>query len=203
MLLHLLPTIALQGKYINAMTDDEFFLFCQENKQLRIERNHLGQIIIMSPTNSKTSLTNSKLNFLVNIWNHKDQKGLVFDSNGGFTLPDTSVFAPDVAWVSLEKWNSLTEEEKEKFAPICPEFIVELRSKTDVLKTLKEKMVRWIDNGVLLAWLIDPIQKKTHIYRQDGSIEIVNGLDQKLNGENVLEGFELDLSELFKDAERA
>jgi len=199
MLLHHLSPIALQGKYMSSMTEEEFFHFCQENKQLRIERNYSGQIIIMSPTNSKTSLLNSRLNFLLNTWNYQHKKGFVFDSNGGFTLPDSSVFAPDVAWVSLKKWQALTEEEKEKFAPICPEFVVELRSKTDVLKTLKEKMVQWIDNGVLLAWLIDPAQKKTHVYRQDGSIEIVEGFDQTLSGEKVLEGFELDLAELIAE----
>ena len=198
MLLHLSP-IALQGKYMSAMTEEEFFHLCQENKQLRIERNHLGQIIIMSPTGFNTSVYNSKLIYLLNAWNYQDKKGIVTESNGGFRLPDSSIFAPDAAWISLERLKPVKKEEKDKFLPACPEFVVELRSKSDVLKTLKEKMVRWIDNGVLLAWLIDPTQKKTYVYRQDGSIEIVEGFEQKLSGEKVLEGFELDLGELIDE----
>ena len=120
----------------------------------------------------------------------------MFDSSTGFTLPDRSVFSPDASWISLGNWNALTEEDKNKFAPICPEFIIEVRSKFDSVQDLKNKMVKWIANGATLAWLIDPIEEITYIFRSDGSMETVLGLDNKLTGEDPVKGFELDLSRL-------
>ncbi len=131
----------------------------------------------------------------------KKRLGLVADSSTGFNLPDGSMRSPDASWISLELWQTVPEEAKSKFPPICPEFVVELRSDSDSdsLNELREKMQRtWIANGAKLAWLIDPQNQQTFIYRANGSIEIVEGFDKMLSGENVLEGFEFDLKLLGK-----
>lgn len=175
------------------MTDEEFFNFCQQNPDLRMERDHNKQIYIMAPTGYYTGGLNSGIFGELYIWNRKSNMGKVFDSSTGFTLPDKSVFSPDAAWVSNDKDIMLTQEQKKKFAPVCPDFIIELKSPSDTLKKLKTKMLKWIENGAQLAWLIDPESKKVFIYREDGSVAIVQGFTNKLSGENVLPGFELDL----------
>jgi len=187
-------TYLITGKFLEGMTSEEFFHFCQENETLHFERDEKGNIIVMAPTGSETGSKNSEFTADLVNWNRKNKLGKVYDSSSGFTLIDGSNRSPDAAWVSLQKWNALTEAEKKVFAPICPEFIVELRSETDRLKYLQNKMKMWIKNGAQLAWLIDSIEEKTHIYRKDGSIEIVNGFDKVLSGENVLQGFEFDLN---------
>ena len=186
----------LTGQYLQRMTDEDFFDFCQSNDEWSFERDANKNILFMPPTGSLTSHLNNNINYQITHWNRTSKTGKVFDSNGGFTLPDGSQRAPDAAWVSNEQWNQLSQEDKEKFAPICPEFIVELRSKNDNLDFLKDKMQMWIRNGVQLAWLIDPQSETTYIYRNNGSIDVVEGFDKKLLGELVLPDFEFDLSEI-------
>jgi Uma2 family endonuclease len=177
--------------------DDEFYTFCQENETLRFERDAQGNIFIMPNTGGKTGRLNSKLTARFEIWNEKAQLGEVFDSSTAFKLPTTAVRSPDVAWISSERWNALSEKEQTQFPPLCPDFVLELVSVTDDLKTAKSKMQQeWIANGCRLAWLIDPHGQTVHIYRENGEIQIVSGFDKKLSGENVLEGFELDLAPL-------
>jgi Uma2 family endonuclease len=120
----------------------------------------------------------------------------VFDSSTGFTLPDRSVFSPDASWISLEKWNAIPAKDKDRFAPICPVFVIEVRAKSDNLDTLRKKMEVWITNKAALAWLIDPIEKNCYIFREDGSGETIKGFDVPLRGEGPLSGFELDLSSI-------
>jgi Uma2 family endonuclease len=120
----------------------------------------------------------------------------VFDSSAGFTLSDRSVFSPDASWISKDRWNSLSDEDKNTFAPLCPEFVIEVRSKSDSLQDLKRKMGVWIANNAQLAWLIDPIEKKSYIFLPDGSIREIEGFDKRLIGERPVEGLELDLSSL-------
>lgn len=187
-------TYLIKGKFFEGMTSEQFFHFCQENETLHFERDEKGNIIVMPPTGSKTAYKNSSINGKLFIWNEVNAKGYLFDSSSGFTLQDGSNRSPDASWISKQKWEALTEDEKETFAPICPEFIVELRSKSDRISFLKEKMNMWINNGAHLAWLIDPIEEKAYIYRKDGSIQIINNFETKLSGEDVLENFELDLS---------
>jgi Uma2 family endonuclease len=176
------------------LTDDELFRICSANKELRIERDELGQLIIMSPVGSLSSNKNFILNSIFGIWAeaHADL-GLGFDSSGGFMLPDRSMRSADAAWIKKDRWEALSLEAKEKFAPICPDFIIELRSKSDSLNELKKKMERWIANGCLLAWLIDPIEKKAYIYKPKSPVLEITDFQKRLSGENVLPGFELDL----------
>jgi len=178
----------------DSLTDDELFRICTANKELRIERDESGQLILMSPAGSFSSNRNFILNGLFSQWveSHLDL-GYAFDSSGGFILPDNSMRSPDTAWIKKDRWDSLTVEAREKFAPICPDFIVELRSKSDSLSQLKKKMEAWITNGCELAWLIDPIERKAYIYKPNAPMRELNDFSGKLSGENLLPGFELDL----------
>jgi len=179
------------------MTDDELFAFCAANKELRIERDEEGQLIIMSPAGSFSSKLNFKLNALFGNWVEANSNlGVGFDSSGGFTLPDRSMRSPDIAWIKKERWEAISLVQQEKFAPICPDFVIELRSKSDSLSQLKNKMEKWIANGCELGWLIDPIEKKSYVFKPDNRVQEVDGFDKKLDGGNLLPGFTLDLKRL-------
>ncbi|MFM6280994.1 MAG: Uma2 family endonuclease, partial [Dolichospermum sp.] len=162
--LEILPMV-LQMLPNMVMTDDQFFDFCQLNRHFRIERNQIGGLFIMSPTGSETEERNFNLIVQLGIWTKQDGTGVGFGSSGGFTLPNGAVRSPDAAWIKRTKWEIIPAEKRKKFAPICPEFVVELRSENDSLSTLKEKMQEYIDNGTQLAWLIDRKQRKVFIYR--------------------------------------
>ena len=185
--------IEVKGPFSDDMSDEEFFNFCIQNDNQRIERDHNRQIYIMAPTGFETGNFNSDINAELNFWNRKFKKGKVFDSSTGFTLSDSSIFSPDASWISNDRMLNLSKEEKKKFAHVCPNFIIELKSPSDTIIQLKNKMLKWMKNGCELAWLINPDKQEAHIYRSNGSIEILNGFDRKLSGENVLPGFELDL----------
>ncbi|MFM6039193.1 MAG: Uma2 family endonuclease [Sphaerospermopsis kisseleviana] len=178
------------------MTDEQFFDFCQLNRDFRIERNQFGDLLIMSPTGSETDERNFNLTVQLGIWTKKDGTGVGFGSSGGFTLPNGAVRSPDAAWIKKERWEAIPTEQRKKFAPICPDFVVELRSETDSLKTLQEKMEEYIENGVKLAWLIDRKQQKVYIYRPSQPLEELDH-PQTLNGEDILPGFVLDLREIW------
>jgi Uma2 family endonuclease len=151
----------------------------------------------MSPVGSFSSNKNFKLNFLFASWvETHPELGYGFDSSAGFTLPDLSMRSPDAAWIRKERWDNLSTKEQKVFAPICPDFVIELRSESDSINALKEKMIEWVKNGCRLGWLIDPIQQKSYIYESEGSIFEIDGFDKKLSGESLLPGFELDLSRL-------
>ena len=184
----------LPGK--ETMSDEELYQFCLANKHLRIERDENKQIIVMSPIGGRTSKRHVKFVSALDQWNDKYKLGEVFDSSGGFTLPDESMRNPDAAWVLAEKWNGLSAEQQERFLPFAPDFLVEVQSPTDRLKSAQQKMSKWIQNGVRLAWLIVPKQETVFIYRADGTVDKVEGFDKKLSGEDVLPGFEFDLSVL-------
>ncbi|MFM5889622.1 MAG: Uma2 family endonuclease [Dolichospermum sp.] len=193
--LEILPMV-LQMLPNMVMTDDQFFDFCQLNRHFRIERNQIGDLFIMSPTGSETEERNFNLIVQLGIWTKQDGTGVGFGSSGGFTLPNGAVRSPDAAWIKRTKWEIIPAEKRKKFAPICPEFVVELRSENDSLSTLKEKMQEYIDNGTQLAWLIDRKQRKVFIYRPNcGVAELDN--PQTLTGEDILPGFVLDLSEIW------
>ena len=180
------------------MTDDEFFAFCQspEMSDKRIERTKTGKIIIMEPTGSETSSFNSEVNLEVAMWNRETHSGRTFDSSGGFTLPNTAVKSPDSSWIARERWEALPKALRKKFAPITPDFIIEILSETDSLEKTKEKMEEYMDNGCRLAWLIDRMDECTYIYRADGSREIVDSFEKTLSGEDVLVGFTLRIADL-------
>ena len=179
------------------MTDDELFAFCAANKELRIERDENGQLIIISPAGGITGNLNFKLTGIFSQWVEKNPElGYGFDSATGFRLKDKSMRSPDVSWVKKEKWEALQIEDQEKFAPVCPDFIIELRSKSDSLQQLKAKMEKWISNGCELGWLIDPRGEKTDIYVRNKPVQELLGFDKKLSGGTLLPGFELDLTKL-------
>ncbi|MBD2751299.1 Uma2 family endonuclease [Spirosoma sp. BT704] len=179
----------------DCLTDDEFYAFCQANPTLRIEREADGQIIFEMPTNTKTGLKNADLIAEVVFWNRKTKLGLVADSSAAFTLPDTSVRAPDVSWISHERWNALSDLDQDKFAKVCPDFVIELFFDTDEKYTLPKKMEKYLQNGVRLGWTIDPFTQQTTIYRPDSESEVVSFADV-LTGEDILPGFALRLRDL-------
>jgi Uma2 family endonuclease len=175
------------------MSDVEFEKFCQANPDLRIERNSNLEISIMSPNTPLSGKHGAEIIHQLVRWNSKMKKGIVFDASAGFTLPDNSILSPDASWMSNEKWNSLSDEEKEKFSHICPEFVIEVRSKTDSLKELKSKMEKWVENGAELAWLIDPKKNTCWIYKPGMEPQELSGENLIVKGESPVEGFELNL----------
>jgi len=187
-------TLPIKGDLSDSVSEKEFFDFCQQNDLWRIERDENKQIIIMPPTNATTGIKNTNLVTELVIWNRRKNSGVCFDSSTGFTLPDGSVRSPDASWLAIEKWNQLNDVERNKFAHICPDFVIELKSKSDNLKTLTSKMHKWIENGCALAWLINPENKTVFIFRESGTNDKVEGFDNILSGEDILSGFELNLS---------
>lgn len=173
--------------------DDQFFEFCQKNKQYRIERDANGIVHLMPPTGLETGDKNSNLNADLNFWKRKNNNGKVGDSSTGYKLPNGATRSPDASFISNERLSSLTPEQIRKFPPASPEFAAEIRSPSDSLSRLKEKMQEYIENDVLLAWLFDMQNECVYIYRADGSIEVKKGFDGVLSGEDVLSGFEFDL----------
>lgn len=152
---------------IAPMSREEFYAFCQANRDLRIERTATGEVIVMPPAFSDTGNRNFNLAVKLGIWAEKDGTGLGFDSSAGFTLPNGAMRSPDASWMRKEKWEALSAEEQASFAPVCPDFVIELCSKSDTLKGLKAKMEEYLENGVLLGWLIDRNNRTVHIYRPD------------------------------------
>jgi Uma2 family endonuclease len=189
-----LVALSFPGK---GMTDDEFFEFCQINQNFKIERNSKGQIIIMPLTGSETGSWNAALTAVLFNWAFQTKLGKAFDSSTGFKLPNGATYGPDAAWVSYEKWNALTPTERRKFAPVVPEFMMELRSPSDRLQPIKNKIAEFIECGCQLAWLIDPVKQRTTVYRAEGS-ETKVPFEELLTGEKVLPGFEVKLSDLFE-----
>ncbi|MBV5262221.1 Uma2 family endonuclease [Synechococcus moorigangaii CMS01] len=183
------PAIATMGKA-------EFYAFCQANPELRIEQTATGEVVIMSPATSDTGNRNFNLAIQLGIWAEKDGTGLGFDSSAGFTLPNGAIRSPDAAWVCREKWDNLSDEEKNSFAPICPDFVIELRSKSDSLKMLQAKMVEYIENGVALAWLIDRQNRTVHIYRPQQTPQILEN-PETVSADPELQGFILSLAKIW------
>ncbi|MGB3264809.1 MAG: Uma2 family endonuclease [Microcoleus sp.] len=177
------------------LTDEQFFQLCQNNRDYQFERTASGELIIMSPTGSETSKRNIDLSYQLRAWSRQNNLGVAFDSSGGFKLPNGADRSPDASWVKKERWDALTPEQKDSFAPLCPDFVVELRSKTDSLKKLQEKMQEYIDNGARLGWLIDRQNRRVEIYRPGQSVEILQN-PATVSGEDVLPGFVLDLAEI-------
>jgi len=186
--------LAFPGK---GMSDEQFFEFCQLNRDLKIERNATGEIIIMSPTGGQTGIWNARLNGKLFVWNESSRLGVIFDSSTGFKLPNGASYGPDAAWMPHAKWEALSAEEKEKFVPAVPDFIIELRSSSDSLKPIQAKIADFMACGCRLAWLIDPTQQHTTVYRADGSESVVP-FAEILTGEEVLPGFAVNLEELLQ-----
>ncbi|MBK7939788.1 MAG: Uma2 family endonuclease [Lewinellaceae bacterium] len=184
-------------KYARKMTEAEFYRFCADNPELRIELEKSGKLIIMPPVETFGGARENAVASTLYMWWDKHHNGLTFSPSAGFKLPDNSTRSADGSWVSAERLAVLSPEERKKFARVVPDFVVEVRSESDRLSNLKRKMADvWIKNGVRLAWLIDPKKEITYIYRADGSKEELAGFDRTISGEDVCAGLELDLRRL-------
>ncbi len=189
--------IVMQLQPVIALTDDQFYELCELNRDLRMERTAKGELIIMPPVGGEGSKRNADLTTDLNIWNRQTKLGVVFDSSGGFKLPNGGDRSPDASWVKLERWNALTPQQRKKFPPLCPDFVIELRSETDSKEKLQKKMEEYLTNGIRLGWLIDPKTQKVEIYRPGQAVEILQ-CPKTLSGEGVLPGFVLELEPIFE-----
>jgi Uma2 family endonuclease len=189
------PMVVRMHPVVN-LTDDQFFEFCQINRDLRIERTATGELLIMPPTDSETGGSNFELAGQLGNWVKLDGTGTGFDSSTGFTLPNSAIVSPDISWVKLERWNTLSALQKTKFAPIAPDFVVELRSKSDTLKDLQDKMQQYIDNGVRLGWLIDRKQRRVYVYRPGVPVQQLDN-PETVSADPELPGFVLKLGEIW------
>jgi Uma2 family endonuclease len=174
------------------LTDDQFYQLCRNNPDLKFERNAHGELIIMPPTGGETGRRNTNLIIDVGNWNRKMQLGQVFDSSTCFKLPNGADRSPDVSWIRQDRWDALTSEQKEKFPPICPDFVIELMSPSDTLKTVQTKMQEYLDNGLQLGWLLNRKDRQVEIYRPEQPVENLRS-PISLSGEAILPGFILDL----------
>ncbi len=178
------------------MTDVQFYEFCQANRDLRIERTAEGEVIIMPPAFSDTGNRNVKISQQVANWAEEDETGEAFDSSAGFTLPNGATRSPDTSWIRLDRWNALTDEQKASFAPICPDFVIELRSSSDTLSGLQAKMQEYIDNGAVLGFLIDRKNTTVHVFRPNRSPEILEK-PETVSGDPELPGFVLRMAKIW------
>lgn len=177
-------------------TYEQFEQLAAANPELRLELTAVGEIIVMAPTGSEGGNYNAELLIDIGTWNRQTRLGKVFDSSSGFTLPNGAVRSPDTAWVAQARWNQLTPTQQKTFAPICPDFVLELLSETDNLKTVQTKMQEYIDNGCQLGWLIAPKTQQVEIYRIGQPVELLQS-PQILSGEVVLPGFRLSLQQIW------
>jgi Uma2 family endonuclease len=174
------------------LTDKQFVRLSADNPVLRFELTAQRELIIMAPAGLESSRRNNEISFQLTAWSKHDGSGVVFESSAGFTLPNGAKRSPDASWISHARYDTLSAAQKDGMAPICPEFVVELRSASDRLKTLQRKMQEYIDNGARLGWLLDPTTKRVYVYRPGQTVEVLEDPDT-VSGEPVLSGFVLDL----------
>ncbi|WP_310395553.1 Uma2 family endonuclease [Hymenobacter sp.] len=188
--------IVLHGPILARLTDEEFFDLCQHNPTLRLERNADHEIIFMPPAGAESSRKCGEVLFQLTLWNRQHQTGYVFESSAGFTLPDDSVRSPDASWVPKATYDALTEEQRTRFAPVCPTFVVEVRLPSDGLAPLRRKMETYLANGVEVGFLLDPTNETATVYRRGQEPEEISSFDATLSAAPALPGFELDLRPL-------
>lgn len=175
------------------LDDDALYELCRRNPELHIERSASGELIVMPPTGGEGARKNAALIVDLGMWARRTATGVIFDSSGGFVLPNGAERAADAAWVRLDRWNALTDEQRERFPPLCPDFVAEIRSRTDRVDVLHAKMREYIENGARLGWLVDPYAKVVWVYREGGAVERLDA-PPTLSGEPVLAGFVLATS---------
>ncbi|AFZ30196.1 protein of unknown function DUF820 [Gloeocapsa sp. PCC 7428] len=191
-----MTSLILNLKPAIELTDEQFFQLCQANQDFRFERTATGELIVMPPTGGETGNRNAGITAQLWLWNDQKQLGLVFDSSTGFKLPNGADRSPDASWLKLERWNTLNQEQKEKFIPLCPDFVIELLSPSDNLRMLQDKMKEYLDNGTRLGWLINCKAQQVEIYRSNQKVEVIQS-PATLSGEDVLTGFVLDLEKIW------
>ncbi len=190
------PPLILQLRPVLELTDDQFFELAQLNRDVRLERTAEGGLIVMPPVGGASSDRNAEITMQLRSWAKRDGTGVAFDSSGGFILPNRAVRSPDASWVSRPSLVALTAGQWEKFLPLCPEFVIELRSPTDTLRAVQEKMQEYLDNGARLGWLIDPLNRRVYVYRPRTPVEQLEA-PETLSGDPLLAGFVLDLREIW------
>ena len=178
------------------LTEEQFAEFCELNRDLRIERTATGKLEIMSPTKGFTDNRNVKITTQLEIWTQRDGTGMAFGPSMGYTLPNGAMRSPDASWGSLSRLSELTPEDLNRFIPICPDFLVELRSDTDRLSVLHARMQEYMDNGARLGWLIDPQNKRVYAYRPEAEVEVMEN-HESVSADPALPGFVLDLTEVW------
>ena len=194
------PEVALAGRqtlaeYLQRLGEEEFYAFCQQNRDDKFERRADGTIELMALTGGESGRRNSRLTSRLDRWAEDSGLGIAFDSSTGFRLPTGAVRSPDAAWVSQAAWEALTPEQRRKHVPLCPDFAVELLSETDSISDIVVKMQEYLNNGLRLGWLIDPKTATARVFRADGSVEVKSFADT-LSGEDVLPGFTFPLATL-------
>ena len=190
------PVVLRFGPLLNGMSDEEFFDFCQVNRDLRIERTSGGELVIMVPAGGETGNIEFRLGGMFWAWVEADGTGVGFSASTGFRLPSGATRSADVAWVSRRRWQALSPEQQERFPPLCPDFVAEIRSRTDSLPALQAKMQEWVDNGAQLGWLIDPLEKKLYVYRPGAVAECLDN-PETVSGDPILPGCSLELRRLW------
>ena len=188
-------TFEIPSDFTLHVTSDEFAAIAAINRDLRLERTSTGDLIVNPPTGGASGRRNIRIGRYIDEWT-ENYGGVCFDSSSGFSLPNGATRSPDVSWISPDRWDALTQEQKEGFVPICPDFVVELRSKTDNLSSLQNKMSEYINNSAQLGWLIDPKNRRVEIYRAGQNVVVLED-PQQLSGEDVLPGFTLDLTRIW------
>ena len=191
------PPVVLHTRPALEMDDEQLFEFCQLNREWRIERSAKGDLEVMVPTGFETSDRNAEITMQLRLWAKHNGSGIVSDSNGGFILPNGAMRSPDAAWVRRERLTNLTPEQKQRFLPLCPDFVIELRSPSDPLAPIEAKMHEYIENGARLGWLIDPVERKVHVYSPTGRVDISDKPDDVAGGA-ILPGFILDLKPIWE-----
>lgn len=180
---------------LGKMSDDQFFDFCARNSGYRIERTARGEIHVMPGTGGRTGNRNAGLTAQLFVWTEKDGRGAAFDSSTLFRLPNTAMRSPDAAWVSFERLRPLDPGQKERFLPLCPEFVVELTSPSDRLRDVRTKMSEWMANGCELGWIVDVQRRRVHIHRQSGLETLTE--PERVAGEGPVAGFVLELNRIW------
>jgi Uma2 family endonuclease len=192
-----MSALTLQLPPVLKLTDEQFEQLAAANQDLQLELTAKGELIIMPPTGGETGDRNFELDGQLWYWNRQTRLGKAFDSSTGFRLPKGGTRSPDVAWVSMERWEALTPVQRKKFLPLCPDFAVELVSETDDVEETRLKMQEYINNGLRLGWLINPRTRQVEIYRPNQAVEVLHS-PATLSGEDVLPGFVLDLQPIFE-----
>ena len=178
------------------VTPEQFEELCREYRKLRLELTSTGELIVMPPTGAETGRSNAHLTYQLMAWTEKDATGVCFGNTAGFILPNGAIRSPDASWIKREKWDRLTDQQKKRFGPWCPDFVAELRSPSDRLSELRNKMVEYMETGASLGWLIDPSTRRVYIYRPDEEVFVLEN-PATVSGEPLLAGFTLEMAELW------
>jgi len=189
----------LSGLTHRTVTPKQFEQLCAEYRDWRLELTSTGELIVMPPTGLETGRRCSNLTYQLAAWSRQDGTGVCFGSSAGFTLPNGAIRSPDVSWIKHEKWDSLTKQQRERFGPLCPDFVAELSSLSDHLSDLRKKMLEYIEDGASLGWLIDPFKRQVYVYRPDEAVVILDS-PETVSGEPLLRGFRLNVNEIWSES---